>query len=110
MCLGRQAESGAKGPLEKLARRRGEDRARGPAQKRPCRRIRLTRTEPDRDVDRDNVGVCKLDEVALHWSREVIGDEAAVVQDDRDPAALRPVDTRDPHARNVANILVSPPL
>ena len=89
--------------LQNLARRSREDGARSSGEKAACGRVRLARAEADRNVDADDLRVGQLLEARLDGLDEVIYREAAVVQDDRDPAAPRAVDSRDSHREFAAN-------
>src|SRR5207247_2494168 len=51
--------------------------------------------------DPDNLAVPELREIAFHRADEVITDEVGVFENDRNPAAFRPVDTGDAHQAKI---------
>ena len=96
--LRRHTEAGTEGLLEELPGRRGEDGACRAAEKRAGGGVSPARAESDRDVDRKHRGIGQRPEVRLDGTAEEVSSEAALLENDRDPAALGSVDPRNTHA------------
>lgn len=95
--LSGDTEAGTEGEFQNLARGGREDGARRAGEEAASGGVRLARPEADGNVDGDDLGVVQLLEVRLDRLEDVIGGEVAVLEDDRDPPALRAVDSGNPH-------------
>ncbi len=94
-------ETRSEGHLQKLPRGSCKDGARGSGEEAASGDVRLAWSEPDGDVDGHDAGIGQLLEGRFDFLDEVIRGEAAVVEDDRDPAAPRAVDAADSHGGRV---------